>query len=113
MKTNQEKYAFYKKTSRYQFCDIPNTEEGEELIRLMRKFLNRDRYTLRVKGQNLDKEKYPQNLWSHGSPRHACTHLRVYIDDKQNPEYQIWKDARKGGLETAKALIEKALGEHV
>jgi hypothetical protein len=32
MKTNLEKHKHYQKKSRYQFCEIPNDEEGQQLV---------------------------------------------------------------------------------
>jgi hypothetical protein len=68
-------------TPRYQFSEIPNDDEGREFIRLARKYLNRDRYTLRVKGQHLK----PELNWRYhqfGQGIKDSTHLRVYINDK-------------------------------
>ena len=69
---------------RYQFCKIPNNEEGKELIRLMRKFLNKDRYTLRARGQFLDPAKLESGeSWRNfvaGQPINKSKYLRVYID---------------------------------
>ena len=42
--------------NRYAFTEIPNNEEGRELVRLMRKYLNRDTYAMRVKVQYLKEE---------------------------------------------------------
>lgn len=64
----------------YQFCEIPNTDEGRELVRLMRKYLNRDRYELRARGQHLR----PGLNWrehQYGSGLKDSTHIRVYIND--------------------------------
>jgi len=40
----------------YTFSEIPNDQEGRELVRLMRKYLNKDSYKIRVKGQYLKDE---------------------------------------------------------
>jgi len=77
------KYDFYQKRSRYQFCEIPNNEEGWNTIKLMKKALNSDAYTLRVKGQYLDSKKYNWREHTRGAPIYASTHLRVYIDEKK------------------------------
>ena len=83
MKTNLEKHKHYQKTSRYQFCEIPNDEEGKQLVKSLRKYLNRHVYTIRVKGQYLDKVKHPDTYWDKGAPIDACTHMRVYIDERR------------------------------
>ena len=42
----------------YIFSEIPNNKEGKELVRLMKKYLNKDRYKMRTRGQYLiDSEK--------------------------------------------------------
>ena len=46
MKTNLEKHKHYQKKSRYQFCEIPNDEEGQQLVKLMKKYLNKHRYKM-------------------------------------------------------------------
>ena len=68
---------------RYQFAEIPNDDEGRELVRLMRKYLHKDRYKLLVKGQHLK----PSENWRHyqfGQPISKSTHLRVYLNDMEN-----------------------------
>jgi hypothetical protein len=82
----------------YVFSEIPNNEEGKELVRLMRKYLNKDTYNIRVKGQHLiDSEKPNWRRWSNGQPISLSKNLRVYIErnrDKNNMEEYIqkWRD---------------------
>ena len=71
--------------ARYQFQKIPNTTEGKELVRLMRKYLNRDVYKLTCKGQNLDSDNHDWKDHQFGSPMYACKNLRVYIDERWTP----------------------------
>lgn len=69
-----------KTSPRYQFAEIPNTDEGRELVRLMRKHLNKGRYKLRARGQHLK----PSENWRHyqfGQPINKSTHLRIYIEE--------------------------------
>jgi hypothetical protein len=66
--------------SRYQFADIPNNEEGKELVRLMRKYLNPS-YALRVRGQYLQ-EGENWKRYTFGQPINKSKCLRVYIDAK-------------------------------
>ena len=68
------------KAPRYQFAEIPKTPEGLEFARLARKYLNKDRYALRVKGQHLK----PGLNWRHhsfGQGIKDSTHLRIYINE--------------------------------
>ena len=51
----------------YMFSEIPNNKEGKELVRLMKKYLNKDRYKMRTRGQYLiDSEKANWRYYSHG-----------------------------------------------
>ena len=38
---------------RYVFSEIPNTEENMKMVKLMKKHINKDRYTVRWRGQYL------------------------------------------------------------
>ncbi len=106
MKTNLEKHKHYQKKSRYQFCEIPNTEEGKEFVKLLKKYLNKHVYTIKVKGQYLDKVKYPDTYWSKGAPIDACTHIRVYIDETPEIRNQKWKDQMLYGLNRSIHILE-------
>ena len=106
MKTNLEKHKHYQKKSRYQFCEIPNDEEGKQLVKLMKKYLNTHRYNIRVKGQYLNKVKYPDTYWSKGAPIEACTHIRVYIDEKPEIRDNQWTDTITYGLRHAIHTLE-------
>lgn len=68
----------------YKFSEIPNDKEGRELVRLMRKYLNKDSYKIRVKGQYLKDELKENRGWrkyNRGQPLDCSKCLRVYIDD--------------------------------
>ena len=106
MKTNLEKHKHYQKKSRYQFCEIPNDEDGKQFVKLMRKYLNRSVYNIRVMGQYLDKVKYPDTYWSNGAPIDACTHLRVYIDEKPEIRNKQWKNQMISSLNHSIHILE-------
>ena len=106
MKTNLEKHKHYQKTSRYQFCEIPNDEEGKRLVKSLRKYLNRHVYTIRVKGQYLDKVKHPDTYWDKGAPIDACTHIRVYVDEKPEIRSQQWRDQMVSSLNHSIHILE-------
>ena len=66
----------------YMFSEIPNNKEGKELVRLMKKYLNKDRYKMRTRGQYLiDSEKANWRYYSHGQPLNKSKCIRIYIDD--------------------------------
>lgn len=66
---------------RYVFSDIPNNEENLKMVKLMKKHINPNRYTLRWRGQYLiggeDWRKYQD-----GQPMNKSKWIRVYIDNK-------------------------------
>ena len=71
--------------NRYTFKDIPNNDEGRELIRLMKKYHNKETYSMRVRGQYLKDELKGGDYWnyhSHGQKTKDSKCLRVYLDSK-------------------------------
>ena len=76
----------YTKGWRYVFSEIPNDTEGQEFVDTMKKYLNKESYKMRVKGQHLKKELYGQNRAYHGVNLGDSTHMRVYIDVKKGDE---------------------------
>jgi len=67
---------------RYQFCEIPNDDEHLAMVYDMKYFLNKSRYTMRIRGQHLNKgEDWKQ--YQYGQPINKSSHLRVYIDQKK------------------------------
>ena len=77
------KYDFYQGRSKYQFCEIPNNEEGKAFIQQLRKYLNKGRYKARVKGQYLDSKKHNWQDYTYGSTLETSTHMRVYLSEKE------------------------------
>ena len=71
--------------NRYVFSDIPNTPENMKMVKLMKKHINKRKYTMRWRGQYLidgeDWRKYQM-----GQPLSKSKCIRVYIDNKP---YQI------------------------
>jgi len=65
------------------FSEIPNTDDGWEFVRLLKKYLNNVSYKLRVRGQYLDDETKKTEGWqrySWGQPIEKSKCLRVYVD---------------------------------
>ena len=71
---------------RYVFSEIPNDTDGQEFVDTMKKYLNKESYKIRVKGQHLKKELYGQNRACHGVNLGDSTHMRIYIDVKKGEE---------------------------
>jgi len=70
----------------YTFSEVPQDEEGKEFIKNCKKYLNKESYAIRVKGQHLKKELYGQGRAYHGANMEDSTHMRVYIDKKRGDE---------------------------
>jgi len=70
----------------YTFTEVPQDEEGKEFVKNCKKYLNKDSYKIRVKGQHLKKELYGQGKAYHGANMEDSTHMRVYIDTKRGDE---------------------------
>ena len=67
----------------YTFSEVPQDAEGNAFIKNCRKYLNRDSYKIRVKGQHLKPELYGKGRAYHGANMEDSTHMRVYIDTKR------------------------------
>ena len=68
---------------RYMFCDIPNKTIGKIFVRMLKKYLNKKSYKIRVKGQYLDDETKKTEGWKKyefGQPIGKSKCLRVYVD---------------------------------
>ena len=72
---------------RYVFSNIPNTEEGRQTVHKLRKWLNKDSYNMRVRGQYLDKSKLSEGeswrTYDDGQPLSKSKCIRVYLDKKK------------------------------
>ena len=67
----------------YMFSNIPNNKEGKQLVKLMKKYLNTDRYNMRTRGQFLiDSEKPNWRKYQMGQPIDKSKCLRIYIVDE-------------------------------
>ena len=95
---------------RYVFSEIPNTEENLKMVKLMKKHINKDRYTLRWRGQYLiDGEDWKK--YTDGQPMNKSKCIRVYIDSKGDDTTEGFKesevDAIKEGLDLLIDLCEE------
>jgi len=97
---------------RYVFSEIPNTEENMKMVKLMKKHINKDRYTVRWRGQYLiDGEDWKK--YTDGQPMNKSKCIRVYIDSKDYDTTEGFKesevDAIKEGLDLLINLCEENL----
>ena len=104
----KERNAFLEKLHsqhRYVFSEIPNTEENMKMVKLMKKHINKDRYTLRWRGQYLiDGEDWKK--YTDGQPMNKSKCIRVYIDSKGD-------DTTEGFKESEVQTIIDALDTHI
>ena len=69
------------------FSEIPNTDEGWEFVDKLKRYLNKESYKVRVRGQYLDDETKKTEGWrrySFGQPIDKSKCLRVYVDTKKD-----------------------------
>ena len=67
--------------NRYVFTEIPNTPENLKMVKLMKKYINKRKYTMRWRGQYLiDGENWKK--YTYGQPLSKSKCIRVYIDSK-------------------------------
>ena len=77
---------------RYVFSEIPNTEENMKMVKLMKKHVNKDRYTVRWRGQYLiDGEDWKK--YTDGQPMNKSKCIRVYIDSKGDDTTEGFKES--------------------
>ena len=88
-KTIQRLYndAYKIEGCRYVFSDIPNNFIGNTMVDYMKKFINKDSYKMRVRGQYLDTSKLEVGeswkTYEDGQPISKSKCLRIYIDKKK------------------------------
>ena len=67
--------------NRYVFTEIPNTPENLKMVKMMKKYINKRKYTMRWRGQYLlDGENWKK--YTYGQPLSKSKCIRVYIDSK-------------------------------
>ena len=72
------------------FNYIPNNEEGEKLVDDMKQYLNKERYTLKDRGQCINREKYPLEEVSTDrgiDKKEYGKFLKVHINEKRRSKW--------------------------
>ena len=77
----QENYEL--RHPRYVFSEIPNDCDGQKFTDDVKKYLNKGRYKMRVRGQHVKEEYKGTGVTTHGQNIEQSTHLRVYIEEKE------------------------------
>ena len=80
------KYKTYNVGHEMAFKKIPNDDFGKQFIKLLKIYLNKDGYKMRVKGQNVKDEFRKTGCTYHGQPISKSKNLRVYLDRKTTTE---------------------------
>ena len=78
--------AYYNNQPRgcgYAFSEIPNDTDGQEFVDTMKKYLNKDSYKMRVRGQHIKPELRGTGATYWGQSKAESTHMRIYIDKKK------------------------------
>ena len=97
---------------RYVFSQIPNTEENMKIVKLMKKHINTDRYTLRWRGQYLiDGEDWKK--YTDGQPMNKSKCIRVYIDSKGGDTTEGFKESEVHAIREGLALLVDSCEENI
>ena len=82
LKERVEELIPVKAHPKYDFCEVPNDCEGQEFIDNVKKYLNTNKYKMRVRGQHIKDEYKGTGATAYGQNIEQSTHLRVYIEEK-------------------------------
>jgi hypothetical protein len=74
--------ATHKKGCNYVFSEIPNDTDGQEFVDTMKKYLNKESYKMRVRGQHIKEELKGTGATYWGQGLNESSHMRIYIDVK-------------------------------
>ena len=73
--------------NRYVFSNIPNDHYGKWFVQMMQIYLNNKSYTMKARGQYLDKDKLSKGEswrnYTYGQPLHKSKCIRLYIEKKK------------------------------
>ena len=75
--------ATSKKGCGYVFSEIPNDTDGQEFVDTMKKYLNKESYKMRVRGQHIKEELKGTGATYWGQGLNESTHMRIYIEAKK------------------------------
>ena len=82
LKERVEELIPVKAHPKYDFSEVPNDCEGQEFIDNVKKYLNTNKYKMRVRGQHIKEEYKGTGATAYGQNIEQSTHLRVYIEEK-------------------------------
>ena len=82
LKERVEELIPVKAYPKYDFCEVPNDCDGQRFIDDIKKYLNTNKYKMRVRGQHIKEEYKGTGATAYGQSIEQSTHLRVYIEEK-------------------------------
>jgi len=82
LKERVEELIPVKAYPKYDFCEVPNDCDGQRFIDDIKKYLNTNKYKMRVRGQHIKEEYKGTGATAYGQNIEQSTHLRVYIEEK-------------------------------
>lgn len=74
--------------------NISNNYEGRTFVKMLRKALNNDKYTMRVRGSQSDRLSYRQegiSLSDQSVPLKYANRLRIYLEEKESPKLSYYE----------------------
>jgi hypothetical protein len=95
-----------RENARYTHCLIPNDEHGEWYVKMMRVYLNTDRYYITKKYQYA-KDGATSNAY--GIAKEDAKYIRIYINEKAKVRKNGYIEQQENILRTGKALFENAI----
>lgn len=78
----QQLYGDTSPHPRYVFSEIPRNMYGDAFVDALKQYLNKKRYSLKVRGQHVKDEYKGTGATDYGQNIQQSTHLRVYIEEK-------------------------------
>ena len=82
LKERVEELIPVKAYPKYDFCEVPNDCDGQRFIDDIKKYLNTNKYKMRVRGQHIKDEYKGTGATAYGQSIAQSTHLRVYREEK-------------------------------
>jgi hypothetical protein len=67
---------------KYLLSEIPNDDEGKAFVKQLKKYLNKTKWEVKVRGQHL-KKGLDWRQYNYGQPIDCSTHLRLYVNSKK------------------------------
>ena len=97
-----------RENARYTHCLIPNDEHGEWYVKMLRMYLNTDRFYITKKYQYA---KSGSSNNGYDLAKEDAKFIRIYINEKAKFRKNDYIDHQQNVLRTGKALFENAINK--